>query len=46
MNKTVNLSPDVYYGLCVMLPPLPLQCQPHEMGHAVQHARSYTWLQV
>ena len=40
MNKTVNLSPDVYYGRNAAAAAV----SAHECGHAVQHARSYTWL--
>lgn len=40
MNKTVNLSPDVYYGRNAAA----VAVAAHECGHAVQHARSYTWL--
>lgn len=39
-NKTVNLSRDVYYGNNVSAGAVAA----HECGHAVQHARSYTWL--
>lgn len=40
MNKTVNLSPDVYYGRNAAA----VAVAAHEVGHAVQHARSYAWL--
>jgi uncharacterized protein len=40
MNRTVNLSPDVYYGRNAAA----VAVAAHECGHAVQHARSYTWL--
>ncbi|OYX14237.1 MAG: hypothetical protein B7Z16_14695 [Algoriphagus sp. 32-45-6] len=40
MNKTVNLSPDVYYGRNAAATAVAA----HECGHAVQHATSYTWL--
>jgi hypothetical protein len=40
MNKTVNLSPDVYYGRNAAAAAV----ASHECGHAVQHATSYTWL--
>ncbi|MDB5119159.1 MAG: peptidase rane zinc metallopeptidase [Sphingobacteriales bacterium] len=40
-NKTVNLSPDVYHGRSVAAAAV----ASHEVGHAVQHARAYTWLQ-
>lgn len=39
-NKTVNLSPDVYHGASVAAAAVAA----HECGHAVQHARSYAWL--
>lgn len=41
-NKTVNLSPDVYEGRSVSAAAVAA----HEVGHAVQHATSYTWLQM
>lgn len=40
MNRTVNLSPDVYYGRNAAAAAVAA----HECGHAVQHATSYTWL--
>lgn len=40
MNRTVNLSPDVYYGRNAAATAVAA----HECGHAVQHATSYTWL--
>lgn len=40
MDKTVNLSPDVYYGRNAAATAVAA----HECGHAVQHATSYTWL--
>ena len=40
MNKTVNLSPDVYYGRNVSAAAVAA----HECGHAIQHAHSYAWL--
>jgi len=40
-NKTVNLSTDVFYGRSVAAAAVAA----HECGHAVQHARSYHWLQ-
>ena len=40
MNRTVNLSPDVYYGRNAAAAAV----SAHECGHAVQHAASYTWL--
>ncbi len=42
MNKTVNLSPDVYYGRNAAATAVAA----HECGHAVQHATAYTWLQL
>ncbi len=39
-NKTVNLSPDVYYSRSVASAAVAA----HECGHAVQHARAYGWL--
>lgn len=39
-DKTVNLSPDVYHGRSVAAAAVAA----HECGHAVQHARAYTWL--
>lgn len=41
-NKTVNLSPDVYYGRNASAAAVAA----HECGHAVQHATSYTWLNL
>ena len=41
-DKTVNLSTDVYYGRSVAAAAVAA----HECGHAVQHARSYHWLQL
>lgn len=40
-DKTVNLSTDVYYGRSVAAAAVAA----HECGHAVQHAKSYYWLQ-
>ncbi len=42
MNKTVNLSPDVYNGVSVAAAAVAA----HECGHAVQHATSYKWLML
>ena len=42
MNKTVNLSPDVYYGRNAAAAAVAA----HECGHAVQHATSYAWLNI
>ena len=41
-NKTVNLSPEVYQGRSVAAAAVAA----HEVGHAVQHAQSYAWLQM
>src|SRR3546814_17547042 len=41
-NKTVNLSPDVYAGRSI----LAAGVAAHECGHAVQHARAYSWLKL
>jgi uncharacterized protein len=41
-NKTVNLSPDVYQGTSISAAAVAA----HECGHAVQHATSYTWLNL
>lgn len=41
-DKTVNLSPDVYYGRNAAATAVAA----HECGHAVQHARSYAWLNL
>ena len=40
LNKTVNLSPDVYRGQSVAAAAVAA----HECGHAVQHATAYSWL--
>lgn len=42
LNKTVNLSPDVYNGASVAAAAVAA----HECGHAVQHATSYKWLML
>ncbi|WP_373497643.1 zinc metallopeptidase [Aquiflexum sp.] len=42
MNRTVNLSPDVYYGRNAAAAAV----ASHECGHAIQHATSYTWLNL
>jgi Zn-dependent membrane protease YugP len=42
VNKTVNLSTDVYHGRSVAAAAVAA----HECGHAVQHSRSYHWLQL
>jgi Zn-dependent membrane protease YugP len=41
-NKTVNLSADVYYSRSVAAAAVAA----HECGHAVQHARAYSWLSL
>lgn len=41
-NKTVNLSPDVYSGANVSAAAVAA----HECGHAVQHQKAYTWLNL
>jgi Zn-dependent membrane protease YugP len=41
-NKTINLSPDVYHGHSVMAAAVAA----HETGHALQHAKAYSWLQM
>jgi uncharacterized protein len=40
LNKTVNLSPDVYYGRNISAAAVAA----HECGHAVQHATAYSFL--
>jgi Zn-dependent membrane protease YugP len=40
-DKTVNLSTDVYHGRSVAAAAVAA----HECGHAVQHSKSYGWLQ-
>ena len=42
MDKTVNLSPEVYYGRNAAATAVAA----HECGHAVQHATSYAWLSL
>ena len=42
MDKTVNLSPDVYQGRHISAAAVAA----HECGHAIQHATSYQWLQM
>ncbi len=41
-DKTVNLSPDVYYSRSVASAAVAA----HECGHAVQHAKAYSWLSL
>lgn len=40
VNKTVNLSPEVYSGTSIAAAAVAA----HECGHAVQHATAYRWL--
>jgi uncharacterized protein len=42
LNKTVNLSPEVYSGNSIAAAAVAA----HECGHAVQHATAYQWLMV
>ncbi len=42
LNKTVNLSPEVYNGNSVAAAAVAA----HECGHAIQHANAYSWLQM
>ena len=42
LNKTVNLSPDVYSGRSISAAAVAA----HECGHAVQHATAYSWLML
>jgi uncharacterized protein len=42
VNKTVNLSPDVFYGRNVAAAAV----SAHECGHAVQHSKAYSFLQM
>jgi uncharacterized protein len=42
MNKTVNLSPDVFNGTSIAAAAVAA----HEVGHAVQHATAYQWLML
>jgi hypothetical protein len=42
LNKTVNLSPDVYAGKTVSAAAVAA----HECGHAVQHATAYSMLML
>ncbi len=41
-NRTVNLSADVYNSRSIAAAAVAA----HECGHAVQHARGYSWLQL
>jgi len=40
VNKTINLSPEVYNGRNISA----VAVAAHECGHAVQHATAYSWL--
>ncbi|MFO7617503.1 MAG: zinc metallopeptidase [Bacteroidales bacterium] len=40
LNRTVNLSPDVYNGRSIAAAAVAA----HECGHAIQHATKYAWL--
>jgi len=40
VNKTINLSPEVYNGRTISA----VAVAAHECGHAVQHATAYSWL--
>ena len=42
LNKTVNLSPEVYNGRSIIAAAVAA----HECGHAVQHATAYSWLML
>jgi Zn-dependent membrane protease YugP len=42
LNKTVNLSPDVFNGRNISAAAVAA----HECGHAVQHATGYQWLMM
>lgn len=42
LNRTINLSPEVYNGRSVMAAAVAA----HETGHALQHAQAYAWLQM
>ncbi|WP_207533484.1 zinc metallopeptidase [Desertivirga arenae] len=41
-DRTVNLSPEVYHGRSIAAAAVAA----HECGHAVQHAKSYNWLNL
>jgi len=41
-KKTINLSRDVFYGSNISAAAVAA----HECGHAVQHAKAYTWLEL
>ncbi len=40
LNRTVNLSPDVYNGRNISAAAVAA----HECGHAIQHSKEYAWL--
>ena len=40
LNKTINLSPEVFNNYSVAAAAIAA----HETGHAIQHANAYTWL--
>jgi len=42
LNKTINLSPEVYDGNNIAA----VAVAAHECGHAVQHATAYQWLML
>lgn len=42
MNKTINLSPEVYGNYSVAAAAVAA----HETGHAIQHATAYSWLML
>lgn len=42
MDKSINLSQDVYFGRNAAA----VAVAAHETGHAVQHATAYSWLQL
>ena len=42
MNRTVNLSPDVYNGRSIAAAAVAA----HECGHAVQHSKAYSFLKM
>lgn len=42
VNKTINLSSDVYNGTSISAAAVAA----HECGHAVQHATAYSWLMM
>ena len=42
VDRTINLSPDVYQGRHVSAAAIAA----HECGHAVQHATAYQWLEM